>query len=196
MKRSYKQTRRAEARNQTRQRIIEAAIELHQVNGLAATSIGEIAKRAKVGRVTVYRHFPDETALVGACSGEYFARHPLPDIQTWRQIDDADDRLRRGLLDTYRFYRGTEPMLASVLREARDLAIMQPYHEHWRRAADVLAAPYANSTRDITTVRAALHLALAFETWHLLALEHGLSDDQTARLAMQLVSGGREDPGI
>ena len=60
MGRSYQLKRRAERQDETRQRIIEATIELHQTVGPAATTVTDIAQRAGVGRVTVYRHFPDE----------------------------------------------------------------------------------------------------------------------------------------
>ncbi len=89
MKRSYHLKHRAEARAHTRQKIIDATVELHQEKGLMATSVSDIAKRAKVGKVTVYRHFPDETALVSACSGEYFQLNPLPNTESWLTIKDA-----------------------------------------------------------------------------------------------------------
>jgi AcrR family transcriptional regulator len=88
MTRSYRLKRRAERQDQTRQKIVEAAIALHQDKGLAATTMADVAERAGVGRVTVYRHFPDEAALVGACSGQYFERHPLPDPELWLEIAD------------------------------------------------------------------------------------------------------------
>ena len=78
MGRSYQLKRRAERQDQTRQRIIEAAIELHQTIGPAATTVSEIAERAEVGRVTVYRHFPDEPSLARACSGQYLSATPSP----------------------------------------------------------------------------------------------------------------------
>jgi len=111
MKRPYQLKRRAESQDRTRQKIVDAAIALHQSKGLAATTVEDIARRAKVGKVTVYRHFPDEVALVGACSGQYFQRHPLPDIEDWRNIGDPPERLRRGLRDTYRYHRETEAMM-------------------------------------------------------------------------------------
>src|SRR5207244_5882784 len=77
--RSYQLKRRAEHQDQTRQRIIEATIELHQTIGPKATTVSEIAERAQVGRVTVYRHFPDEPTLSRACSGHYLEQHPFPD---------------------------------------------------------------------------------------------------------------------
>jgi len=187
MKRPYQLKQRAKAQDKTRQRIVEAAIELHQSQGLAATSFADIAKRANVGKVTVYRHFPDELALVGACSGQYFDRNPLPDIESWRQADDAGERLCYGLLQTYRFHRQTEPMLGRILAEARDLAIMEPYHAHWNRAADILAEPFMPSDEDRPILQAALALALAFETWQLLVDKHRLSDDQAVELVTRLI---------
>ncbi|MBA3358820.1 MAG: helix-turn-helix transcriptional regulator [Thermoleophilaceae bacterium] len=70
--RPYELKRRAELQEETRRRIVEAAIELHQTIGPAATTFTDIAARAGVGRVTVYRHFADEDELAGACSGLYF----------------------------------------------------------------------------------------------------------------------------
>jgi len=50
MTRSYQLKRRAERQSETRQRIIEATIELHQTIGPAATTITEIAERAGVSK--------------------------------------------------------------------------------------------------------------------------------------------------
>jgi len=68
MAREYKLKRRAESQDETRQRIVEATIALHQTVGPAATTISDIAERAGVGRVTVYRHFPDEPTLSPAAA--------------------------------------------------------------------------------------------------------------------------------
>ena len=94
MARAYTLKRRAESREATRSRIVEAAIELHQTIGPSATTVTDIAERAGVGRVTVYRHFPDEAALAWACSGLYLQRNPPPDEEAWRAIADPGERLR------------------------------------------------------------------------------------------------------
>ena len=60
-----------------------------------------------MGRVTVYRHFPDELALARACSGHYFERHPVPDLERWRAIADPTERLRTGLREAYAYHRAT-----------------------------------------------------------------------------------------
>lgn len=189
MARSYRLKRRAERQDETRQRIVDAAVELHQAKGLTATTISDIAERANVGRVTVYRHFPDEESLVGACSGQYFERHPLPDPVPWRSIRDPIARLRRGLRETYAYHRETEPMMSRVIADARDLPIMAPYHAHWRNAAGILAAAWPAKRRG-KSLRAALGLALSFDTWRTLIRDQGLTDDQAIELMLRLAGDG------
>jgi len=185
-KRPYRLKARAENRNRTRQKIVEAAIELHQAKGIAATSMNDIAERAEVGKVTVYRHFADEAALLGACSGLYFQRHPFPDPEDWRRIEDPIDRLRRGLGETYAYHRATEPMIARVLPEARGLPIMVPYDDHWRRCAEILTEGWQTTRHQKVLLNAALTLALSFDTWRLLVREQGLTDRQAVELMLRL----------
>lgn len=187
MARSYRLKQRGERQQETRQKIVEAAIELHQAKGLAATTMSDIAERAKVGRVTVYRHFPDEAALVGACSGQYFQRHPFPDPESWASIGDAEERLRLGLRETYAYHRATEAMMTRVLAEARDLPIMAPYHDHWKRATDVLSAAWPVSGHQKKLLKAALALALNFDTWHCLVREQRLTGDQAMELMVRMI---------
>jgi AcrR family transcriptional regulator len=190
MARSYRLRRRAARQDETRQKIVDAAIELHQTKGLAATTISDIAEHANVGRVTVYRHFPDEESLVGACSGQYFERHPFPDPTPWGAIEDPMARFRRGLRDIYAYHRKTEPMMARVIADARDLPIMAPYHAQWRRAADVIVADWPVTGRRKTLLRAAVGLALSFDTWRTLIRDQGLSHDQAIELMGRLTVDG------
>ena len=102
----------------TRRRIVEAAIELHQTVGPARTSISDVAARAGVQRQTYYRHFPDDRALFTACTGLYLERAPLPDPEAWRETHGAEARLRRGLNELYGYYSANEPMFGNVIRDA------------------------------------------------------------------------------
>ena len=184
--RSYQLKRRAERQDQTRQRIIEAAIELHQTIGPAATTVSEIAERAEVGRVTVYRHFPDEPTLARACSGQYFERHPFPDPDSWRAVSDPVERLRTGLRETYTYHRTTQAMITHVLADARDHPVVAPYHAHWRHAAEVLTEPWRERGRRRKLLRAGIAVALSFDTWRTLAREQQLSDDHVIELMLRL----------
>ena len=186
--RSYRLKRRADTQDDTRQRIVDSAIELHQTIGPAATTFSEIARRANVGRVTVYRHFPDEAALARACSGHYFAMHPAPDPASWVPIADPAERMRAALTDIYAYHRETESMITRALADSRDQAVMVPYHDHWRRAVDVLAAPFGARGRTRILLRAAIGLAIGFDTWRNLVRDQGLDDDQAVLVALRLVS--------
>ncbi len=186
MARSYNLKRRAETQDQTRQRIVEATIALHQTIGPAATTVSEIAERADVGRMTVYRHFPDELTLARACSGLYMQRNPLPDPERWLDIADAEDRLRTGLRETYAYHHDNEAMFGRVLADAREHPVMAPYHAHWARAADVLLAPWHVRGRRRTLVRAGIVLALGFDTWRTLVREQQMTDDQAVDLMLRL----------
>jgi len=186
MSRAYELKRRAERREETRQRIVDAAVELHETVGPAATTISDIAEHAGVGRVTVYRHFPDEPALLAACSGHYYAQHPFPDAQSWRAIADPEDRLRAALREIYAYYGATQEMHARVLRDMRDDPVMAPYHEHWEQATDVLAAGWGLRGRRRDMLRAGIALALSFDTWRTLVLERELDNDQALEVALRL----------
>jgi AcrR family transcriptional regulator len=188
--RPYQLKRRAESQDTTRQRIVDATIELHQTIGPTATTISQIAELAGVGRVTVYRHFPDDAALSRACSGLYHERNPPPDVEGWRDVRDPGERLRRGLGETYAYHRDTEAMFSHVLADARDHPAVVPYHELWRHATDVLLAPWPARGRRRTLLRAGIALALGFDTWRTLIREQRLTDDQAVELMLRLTTPG------
>jgi AcrR family transcriptional regulator len=186
MARAYQLKRRAERKDETQQRIVEAAIELHQTIGPNATTVSQIAERAGVGRVTVYRHFPDELTLARACSGWYLQQNPPPDPENWKAIEDPAERLRVALRESYAYHRANAAMFEHVLADARDHPVMRPYHDHWSRAADVLAEPWPLRGQERTRLRAGIALALSFDTWRTLTQENGLTDRQAATLTSRL----------
>jgi AcrR family transcriptional regulator len=184
--RPYQLRQRADRQLETRQRIIEATIELHQTVGPAATTITQISERAGVGRVTVYRHFPEPLALDRACSGLYFERNPAPDPGSWRPIADPLERLRAGLAETYAYHARTEQMIARALADARDHPVMAPYHAHWARAVRVLLEPWPVRGRRRKQLRAALALAVSFDSWRTLVRDQRLSHPQAIDLVERL----------
>src|SRR5262245_61225968 len=111
MTRRYKQSQRALSQEETRARIVEATVALHEDPGPRATTISAIAEKAGVQRLTVYRHFPDEASLFKACSSHWEAQNPPPDPTLWAEIADAHERARTALVALYRYYRRTRGML-------------------------------------------------------------------------------------
>src|SRR6266511_4024337 len=110
MARKYELKRRAEKQQETRRRIVEAAIQLHRTKGPARTSLSDIARLAGVQRHTLYRHFPDEREIGLACSGLFFELNPPPDPAGWGTVADPGERLRVGLGAVYSWYEQVADM--------------------------------------------------------------------------------------
>jgi AcrR family transcriptional regulator len=170
--------RRAEQVDGTRQRIVDATVELHGSVGPAATTIAAIADRAGVTRLTVYRHFADDTALFDACSAHWISRQQLPDPGAWAQIEDAADRLRAGLADLYRFYRAGAGMLTNIYRDVAAIpdAHQQRLCERDTYYLDLLAASFGGTGSERRRLRALIGHATSFWTWRSLCIDQGLSD--------------------
>lgn len=172
MARNYTLKRRAEGQAETRRRIVEAAVDLHSTVGPAATTISMIAERAGVQRHTLYKHFPDERAMLMACSGHSLEQDPMPDAASWRAIGDPAERLRVALGAIYAFYERNESLLASVMRDAEHHALVQEivamrYGPVIRSYHDALGAGLNPKQRAMLT------LALSFHSWRTLAREAG-----------------------
>ncbi len=176
--------------NETRQKIVEAIVELHEEIGPAATTVTAIADRAGVQRLTVYRHFPDDRALLGACSAHWFAGHPLPDPASWAGIPDPRTRLESALNRLYGFFRNGAPMLESILLDESKMPelaeVMKPLWAYMREVAGGLSAGWDVAAPAQRRVRAAVMHALAFHTWRSLTGQ-GLSDEEAAELMVGLV---------
>jgi len=188
-KRKYELKRRAERLADTRRRITEATVELHRTVGPAATHINEVARRAGVQRMTVYNHFPDDTALLAACSAHWRALHPSPDLAAWRTVADPAARLRLGLRELYGWYRETEPMTGNVLRDAQVLPALRAILEggllrYLDQARQVLTKPLNARGRRRQRVDAAARAAIDLHTWRALA---PLGDADAAELAAGLI---------
>lgn len=186
MTRRYQLKRRAEQQEETRRRIVEAAVDLHGSVGVANTTVTEIAERAGVGRQTFYRHFPDELSLVRACSGLYWERYPWPDPAQWEGIGDPHGRFRTALSACYAYHRSTEEMVGGVLRDVPDHPVVKDYHRHWELIADGVAAAWRYRGRRRTLLRAAVGHAVIFPTWYSLVREQGVTDEQAVALMERL----------
>jgi AcrR family transcriptional regulator len=191
MTRTYQLKRRAQQQDETRQRIVEATVHLHETLGPARTSISAIAEQAGVERLTVYRHFPDEQTLFSACTSHYLAANPLPEPSDWTQIADPGTRLRVALTKTYAYYQRTERMLSRALPDLPDVPVMQrilePYFAYWEQVCDGLTEGWSTQGRLHERLRAVLTHMLDFRTWYAFVREQHLSDDGLVALMVQFV---------
>ena len=177
-KRRYEKRARAAQEQETRLRIIEAAIGLHGTVGPARTTVSAVAERAGVRRATVYRHFPDERSLFLGCSGTFGERNPLPDPATWASIPDPGERLAAALDAIYAWYERVEPMLSALMRDIDAVPMVKELQA--RRFAylesieDGLAPGWGARGKAAKRLRATIGLALDFLAWRTLH-ERGLS---------------------
>jgi AcrR family transcriptional regulator len=195
-RRPYRKRRRAEQEDATRLRITEAAVGLHGSVGPARTTMKAVAERAGVQRSTLYRYFPDEEALFGACSAHWAAQHPLPDAEAWGQIADPEERLRTALAELYAWFdRGAE-MLDRVTRDAPLVAAMrQPVEAMgawFGHATELLLRGRPERGRRRQRVGAAIGHAMSFPTWRSLVREQGMGEDDAVSLMLRLVAAARQ----
>lgn len=170
-KRTYNLGRRAEKQEETRRRIVEAAVELHCSVGPARTTVSQIAEQAGVQRHTFYAHFPDERSLFLACSGLAMERDPLPDVASWRALPAGRERVREALAQLYGWYRRNEGQAACVLRDAEHHALTREMVElrmkpTFERAAELLGEGLPERARPLLAV------ALDFGCWRKLSSAH------------------------
>lgn len=195
MARKYTLQRRAQRQAQTRQRIVEAAVTLHQTVGGTKATISAIAELAGVQRLTVYRHFPDERSLALACTHHYQAANPPPDPAQWQWIEDAEQQLWRALTEVYAYHRRTEAMSRQAERDMEEHPALRealaPSFAYWEQVRDVLAEGWgshqAPDARRAAHLRAAIGHAISFSTWRSLVREQGLEDAEAVVLIVGML---------
>jgi AcrR family transcriptional regulator len=190
-KRSYRLGQRALKQEETRQRIVEAAVELHSSLGPARTTIAQIAEKAGVQRHTYYAHFPDERDLFLACSGLALERAPLPAVERWAAIPPGGARLRHGLGQLYDWYARNAEMAACVLRDAEVHALTREtvavrMAPTFARAAELLGEGLAERGRVLLAV------ALGFGCWQ--TLSEGCTPEGAAGLMTDAVMALSAEP--
>lgn len=189
--RPYRMQRRAEHQANTRQRITESAVELHGTLGPARTSMSAVAALAGVRRSTLYRHFPDESALFDACTAHWMAANPPPDLAAWARISDPHERLRSALGDLHAYYGRTERMLDNLFRDESIVPLVAERFAAFRgylaAAQEALLAGRDVLGSDTPQARGAVGHAIAFSTWKSLVREHGVSDGDAVVLLCALV---------
>ena len=188
MTRTYTLKKRAEQQAETRQRIVEAAVDLHSTLGPAATTFSMVAERAGVQRHTLYAHFPDERSLNMACSGLVHQRDPLPEAAAWHGIADRSERLTAALSAIYAWYERNASLMACVMRDVE-------HHAPTQEAVALRVAPVVAGWHEVLGAklnakqRAVLQLALSFFTWRTLVRDGGLTQGAAVRVMVQAIDG-------
>jgi len=191
--RKYELKARAESQERTRQRIAKAAAELHEEGGPAATTVAEIARRAGVSRLTVYKHFPDNAALYPACAAHHLAENPLPDFGAALAPEHPVERVRSLLRMVYAdWYRDWGQMMRNLQRDRRSDPALDEFMSANSDAALAGLAEGAVAGFDLERdqaerVRSLIRVALDFWTWDRLTGE-GMDDEAAAELMTEAIA--------
>lgn len=167
-KRSYAKRKRQENQDETRQRIVEASMHLHEEIGPRATTISAIAQRAGVTRLTVYRHFPDETAVFQACTSHWLSLNPPPDPSVWAGMADAHERAETAIAAFHRYYASTTAMWMAAHRDVADVPALQGPMAEFSALVDEIADDLFRQfkvRRHRVQLQTTLRHVLAFTTW-------------------------------
>lgn len=188
--------KRAEAVDHTRLCITEAAVRLHTSIGPAQTTMSAVAEEAGVSRVTLYRHFPDETALFTACTAHWAQQHPAPDPAAWLSHPPGEARTRAALTELYAWYRDNAGALLLFERDvhAAPAMVQEALATAATQMADALVAGSGVRGHARRRLRAVAGHVARYSTWRSLAVEQGLGDDAvgvaTGFLVAALGNGG------
>lgn len=189
MARQYQLRARAERQQDTRRRIVEAAVELHRTVGPARTEVSAVAEMAGVERVTVYRHFPRQEELLTACSEHFRALRPPPDPARFRSLRDPRRRAAAALDAAFAYYEANEPMMANVLRDAAVLPVGGGFLAFQSALAETLQPGWNVRGRRRERLHAALRLAVDFHAWQRLARDQDLRREDCVAVMLALLDG-------
>jgi len=190
--RQYRQSGRATKTAATRQRIVEAAIELHRTVGPANTSLSAVAREAGISRPTLYSHFPDEASLFHACTMHWMSHDPPPDPAAWLEIDDSRQRISIALREVYSHYTRNEQMIGNVFRDMYLVESMRSFNvplveESFAAMTQILSSSFDDGPDLAVRRRAIVSVAISFDTWKRLVKTEGLSNEKAADLMVNLV---------
>jgi AcrR family transcriptional regulator len=192
MSREYKKRKRADSEAETRQRITEATMHLHERVGPAKTTVSAIAEEARVQRATVYRHFPGDADLIQACGGLWTSLNPPPDPSGLPAITDPDERLRTALSDLYGWYERTAEMQVKIARDRKEVpaldASLRQSDAFLEAITEILMKGRPERRAAKRRARAAIAHALEFETWRSLVRRQGLTTAEAVELMAKLAA--------
>ena len=179
--RKYDLGKRAESVEETKRRIIDATFELHNEQGVAATTLPEVAQRADVALGTVYRYFPTVDDLVVGCSGHVMAMLQPPRPQIFNGVDSVAERVRILVRERFAMYeRGARQIEVARCEQDRVAALRGLVQQDAWQHADLVREAMRRFGRRARIVNQAVALT-DFYVWWAFA-NNGVSTQQAAEI--------------
>jgi AcrR family transcriptional regulator len=185
-------SKRSAAVDATRRRIVDATRELHNEQGIAATSWDDIARRAGVGVGTVYRHFPSLDELIPACGQVSLGVIAMPEPDAvpglFAGAPDARERIRRLVAEVYAMYERAAPEIEPMYREPDVHPAVRESAAYFDAVlgalVDAALEPLDTGEEDRRVVRALIDLG----AWRALRAQQLGPDDSVAAVTEMLVA--------
>lgn len=196
--RRYEMRSRATAVEQTRQRIVMAAIGVFAEMTAAASGMDDVAAAAGVSPATVYRHFRDFDGLAEACAQTAFniAEVPTPEVAA-QQFADAPslaEKLERFIQISGHCYEGATSWLAAERRERHLPAFARTVGREEAALEAIVRGLLEPAGADVLTV-ATVRTLVDFPFWHALNAA-GVATVDIPPLVLRLVTDQLRSAGI
>lgn len=140
MPRAYSMQRRAEQVAQTRERIIDVAMDLFARRGAQGTTMTEVARLADVSPATVTNHFATPDLLLEAVVHRLMADVEIPDLSIFAGARSLPARIRALTAAMYAFYERTQRWFDLLGAELTDVpALVRAQADFWRTVQGLYA---------------------------------------------------------
>ncbi len=195
--RPYESQLRAEQVDETRRRILDAAIRV-MARGIAELSIPAVAREAGVSVPTVYRHFGTKAELLAALYPHAVSRAGLDRTVPPRSIDELRDGIRAHFDRVDSFDDLARAAMASPAAEEARRLNMPERLAMFRRVADTIVPKLADADRDrIARLLVILTASSALRMWrdHLGSSVDEAADDFDWIVRAAIAAATRRDEG-
>jgi AcrR family transcriptional regulator len=185
MPRPYKLGRRAALKDDTRARILAAALAIYRERGLAGASNLAIAQEADVAPATVRNHFPDQGDLARSVFEALLVELRIPTPAIFDGVDDPRARVEVLAGELAAFYERSEPWWRAYEREPELISAwsggVDRYYADIERLMRAALGDLASDDLSLAVMASVIGPPTFF------ALRgRGLSSDEAVRLSLEL----------
>lgn len=197
-RRQYRMGKRAATAAETRQRLVEATFELHTEQGIATTTMKQIAERADVSVGTAYHHFPTYDEAIRACGAYTLDRFRFPEEADFIKPGMTLGERLTGLAEAYFGYYERLPAWEHVRRDQEKIPVLREFVEfeesHRRHLTAVALAPDVVQPAIAATVSVLLDLPV-FLGLKRIGLDRDAAVGRITEIALAWIAGFQPDAG-
>ena len=170
---------RADQAEETRRRILDAAIVQLADAAAPELTIPSVARHAGVGIRTVYRYFPTKDDLLEAAGSEFDERVGFHEFAA--SIDKLEPQLR----ELYSRFADDEPRIRAALESRAGREVRARNRPHRMRTLERTLEPLLEGldTEERRRTVTLVYLFFSAQTWRLLVDYPGMTTDQAAEAA-------------